>query len=46
MDEIFLYDHSRVREVYFLYDLVNEEEKEFLAAIYHKVVNVTYEVEK
>ena len=45
MDEIFLYDHSRV-EKYFLYDLVNEEEKEFLAAIYLKVVNVTYEVEK
>ena len=36
----------RELEKYFFYDLVNEEEKEFLAAIYLKVVNVTYEVEK
>ena len=36
----------RELEKYFLYDLVNEKEKEFLAAIYLKVVNVTDEVEK
>ena len=33
-------------EKYFLYDLVNEEENEFLADIYLDVVNVTDEVEK
>ena len=34
------------REKYFLYHLVNEEENEFLAAIYLEVGNVTDEVEK